>query len=235
MTNIIIWSCTGICKNQRNKKLKRRREPSKEELNPRLKISFVEALTELMMQYAQGIQTQPKNEEAQGKEIHQMQGTRQWAELCQKDMASTKTVREESTGRTDTKKTKLYALFTPKFSSCVQLIILQRHRKHKYNQELVMLSKHTSSEISPEERIILHTQSQRINIHQLYNDLRLFMRNVSMNSTTNHTNPKTNTPLKRSTRNPDRLTDNGTLDTFLHRVRLDIMREQKHKQNKSDN
>ena len=36
-------------------------------------------------------------------------------------------------------------------------------------------------------------------------------------------------------RHPERLTDNGTLDTFLHRVRLEIMNEHKHKQNKSDN
>ena len=37
--------------------------------------------------------------------------------------------------------------------------------------------------------------------------------------------------------NPERLTDNGTLDTFLHmyRVWLEIMSEHKHKQNKSDN
>ena len=33
--------------------------------------------------------------------------------------------------------------------------------------------------------------------------------------------------------NPERLTDNGALDAFLHRVRLEIMNE--HKQNKSDN
>ena len=38
---------------------------------------------------------------------------------------------------------------------------------------------------------------------------------------------------KRYPCNPERLTDNGALDTFLHRVRLEIMNE--HKQNKSDN
>ena len=35
--------------------------------------------------------------------------------------------------------------------------------------------------------------------------------------------------------NPDRLTDNGTLDTFLHRIRLEILDKAKHKQNKADN
>ena len=35
--------------------------------------------------------------------------------------------------------------------------------------------------------------------------------------------------------NPDRLTDNGTLDTFLHRIRLEILDETKYKQNKTDN
>ena len=39
---------------------------------------------------------------------------------------------------------------------------------------------------------------------------------------------------KQTIHNPDRLSDNGTLDTFLHRVRLDIVNEHKHKQNKSD-
>lgn len=34
--------------------------------------------------------------------------------------------------------------------------------------------------------------------------------------------------------NPDRITDNGTLDTFLHRIRLEIVNEHKHKQNRTD-
>ena len=35
--------------------------------------------------------------------------------------------------------------------------------------------------------------------------------------------------------NPERSSDNGTLDTFLHRIRLEIMNEHKHKQNRTDN
>ena len=35
--------------------------------------------------------------------------------------------------------------------------------------------------------------------------------------------------------NPERLSDNGTLDTFLHRIRLEIVNEHKHKQKKTDN
>ena len=42
------------------------------------------------------------------------------------------------------------------------------------------------------------------------------------------------TKLKR-TPNPERLADNGTLDTYLHRIRLEILDESKYKQNKSDN
>ena len=35
--------------------------------------------------------------------------------------------------------------------------------------------------------------------------------------------------------NPERLSDNGTLDTFLHRVRLEMLNVDKYKQNKKDN
>ena len=35
--------------------------------------------------------------------------------------------------------------------------------------------------------------------------------------------------------NPERLSDNGTLDTFLHRIRPEIVNEYKHKQNRTDN
>ena len=42
--------------------------------------------------------------------------------------------------------------------------------------------------------------------------------------------PKYNCPL-----NPERLSDNGTLDTFLHRVRLEMLNTDQYKQNKQDN
>ena len=37
------------------------------------------------------------------------------------------------------------------------------------------------------------------------------------------------------TPNPERLTDNGALYTYLHRIRLEFLDESKYKQNKSDN
>ena len=38
-------------------------------------------------------------------------------------------------------------------------------------------------------------------------------------------------PKLKCTPNPERLTDNGTLDTYLHRIRLEILDESKYKQN----
>ena len=51
----------------------------------------------------------------------------------------------------------------------------------------------------------------------------------TLQQTTENENLEINKPC------PDRITDNGTLDTFLHRVRLEIINEQKHKQNGTDN
>jgi hypothetical protein len=42
-------------------------------------------------------------------------------------------------------------------------------------------------------------------------------------------------PKRNYTPNPDRLSDNGTLDTFLHRVRLEMLNTDQYKQNKQDN
>ena len=50
---------------------------------------------------------------------------------------------------------------------------------------------------------------------------------------TNH-NQETHLTYPKKNLHPERLSDNGTLDTFLHRVRLEILDEYKHKQNKSD-
>ena len=35
--------------------------------------------------------------------------------------------------------------------------------------------------------------------------------------------------------NPERLTNSGTLDTFLHRIRMEMLDTEKYKQNKQDN
>ena len=50
---------------------------------------------------------------------------------------------------------------------------------------------------------------------------------------TNH-NQETHLTYPKKNLHPERLSDNGTLDTFLHRGRLEILDEYKHKQNKSD-
>ena len=43
------------------------------------------------------------------------------------------------------------------------------------------------------------------------------------------------TPRHKHTFNPERLSDNGTLDTFQHRVRMEMLDIDKYKQNKCDN
>ena len=42
-------------------------------------------------------------------------------------------------------------------------------------------------------------------------------------------------PKRNHTYDPVRLSDNGTLDTFLHRVTIEILNTDKHKQDKPDN
>ena len=42
-------------------------------------------------------------------------------------------------------------------------------------------------------------------------------------------------PQSRHRPDPDRLTENGTLDTFLHRIRLELLQEERYRQNRSDN
>ena len=42
-------------------------------------------------------------------------------------------------------------------------------------------------------------------------------------------------PKRNHTYNPERLSDNGTLDTFLHTVRVEMLNTDKHKQDKQDN
>ena len=113
------------------------------------------------------------------------------------------------------------------------------------NQELVILSKQTLTQCQKEvlrKGLSFIPKPKKLNIHQLDNDLRLFMHRMKCKYEFHHKphQSKTKDPFgttckKRSRPNPDRLTDNGTLDTFFHRVRLDMMKEHKHKQNKSDN
>ena len=111
------------------------------------------------------------------------------------------------------------------------------------NQELVILSKQTLTQTQKDilrKGLSFIPKPKKLNIHQLHNDLRLFMHRMKCKFEFYHKPQRTKNrdPFeirKRYPCNPERLTDNGTLDTFLHRVRLEIMNEHKHKQNKSDN
>ena len=82
---------------------------------------------------------------------------------------------------------------------------------------------------------------KKLNIHSLHNDVRLFMHRMKCKFEFYHKPQKTTKSrdpfeIKKQTYlNPERLSDNGTLDTFLHRIRLDMVNEYKHKQNRTDN
>ena len=73
---------------------------------------------------------------------------------------------------------------------------------------------------------------KKLNIHQLHNDLRLFMHRMKYKFEFYHKPQRTKNRDPFEIRkphpfNPERLTDNGTLDTFLHSVRLEIMNTNK--------
>ena len=111
------------------------------------------------------------------------------------------------------------------------------------NQELVILSKQALTQTQKDilrKGLSFIRKPKKLNIHQLYNDLRLFMHRMKCKFEFYHKpqRNKNRDPFeirKQYPCNPERFTDNGTLDTFLHRVRLEIMNEHKHKQNQSDN
>ena len=76
---------------------------------------------------------------------------------------------------------------------------------------------------------------EKFNIHLLHNDLNSFMHRMKCKFKLYHKQQQTQRPICNMKTSPERLTDNGTLDTFLHRVGFEIMNEHKHKQNKPDN
>ena len=111
------------------------------------------------------------------------------------------------------------------------------------NQELVILSKQTLTQTQKDvlmKGLSFIPKPKKLNIHQLYSDLHRFMHRMKCKFEFYHKPKKIRTkdPFEKRKPypyNPERHTNNGTLDTFLHRIRLEIINEQKHKQNKSDN
>ena len=115
---------------------------------------------------------------------------------------------------------------------------------HNNNDELVILSKQTLTEYQKQvlrKGLNFIPKPKKLNILQIHNDIRLFMHRMKLQFELHNKTPKHNTqrdpfkPKKHSIFNHERLTDNGRLDTFLHRIRLEIVDEQKHKQNTTDN
>ena len=112
-----------------------------------------------------------------------------------------------------------------------------------HNQELVILSKQTLTETQKEalkKGLSFIPKPKKLNIQNLHKDVRLLMHRMKCKLELYHKPQQTKTkdPFETSKQvsyNPDRLSDNGILDTFLHRIRLDIVNEYKHKQNKIDN
>ena len=94
------------------------------------------------------------------------------------------------------------------------------------NQELVILS-NTNTDILRKGLSFIPIP-KKLNIYQLHNVLRLFMHRIKCKFELYHKpqrikNRDSFKIRKRYPYNPERLTDNRTLDTFLHRVRLEIM------------
>ena len=119
------------------------------------------------------------------------------------------------------------------------------HTDSIINQDnaLVILSKQTT--LSETQKNLLRKgltfvpKPKTLSIQTLHTDIRNFMHRMKtiyeLKTKTKLGNEprKQNDPFtpKQSRKpNPDRLTDNGTLDTFLHRIRLEMLDENKHKQ-----
>ena len=77
------------------------------------------------------------------------------------------------------------------------------------------------------------------NIQALHGDIRNFMlKQLRTNTETRRRNKASRDPFepKRNYNpNPERLSDNGTLDTFLHQIRTEMLNVNEYKQNKQDN
>ena len=162
-------------------------------------------------------------------------------------MAPTKTLKKRKTYRKNRHKLKLnhnLCMSNPLLSVYYNEISCNEFKnKCDINQELVILSKQTLTQAQKDvlkKGLSFIPKPKKLNIHQLHNDLRLFMHRMKCKFEFYHKPQQTKNrdPFeirKPHSFNPERLTDNGTLDTFLHRVRLEIMNEHKHKQNKTDN
>ena len=101
---------------------------------------------------------------------------------------------------------------------------------------MVILSKQT---LTPTQKNVLRKglsfipkpKSQTLKVYIMMLDY-----SCTLNFNTNHNQikPETHLEYPKKSLHPERLSDNKTLDTFLHRVRLEILDEYKHKQNKAD-
>ena len=240
-------------KETRHKKLtqrKRKRERSQEDLIPQPKRSFVEALTGFMQEYATKKQIPKKRRRPPkrgGKFFVQRQGPSQRKELRQKDSTSTtKTLKKRKTYRKN--RNKLLYMHPYSLSVCnndnnFSIKQPEPNQKLSDNRELVILSKQTLSETQKDvlrKGLNFIPKPKKLDIHSLHKDVRLFMHRMKCKYEFYHKPQQTRNRdpfrIKKQTYpNPERLSDNGTLDTFLHRIRLEIVNENKHKQSKTDN
>ena len=150
---------------------------------PEPKRSFVDALRGLMKEYSENKHNQkmempPK----EGQEIQQRQGTGQWTRVCQKDMAPSKTLKIRKTYRNNRYKLNHnLCMQYPNFlsvcthhDSCNE----NENENNNDNQELVILTKQTLTQAQKDvlkKGLSFIPKPKKLNIHQLYNDLRLFM------------------------------------------------------------
>ena len=106
---------------------------------------------------------------------------------------------------------------------------------------LVILAKQTT--LTETQKSVLRKglkfipKPKQLPIQTLHSDIRNFMHRLkTMYEQKRNKEPRDPfTPKQKLKPNPERLTDNGTLDTFLHRIRMEMLDAEKHKQNKRDN
>ena len=214
-----------------------------EDMTPQPKKSFVEALRGLMNEFRDSKQTErehtPKTKTypEEGQETTQQRRKRssQRTQLCQKDMATSKTLKKRKIYRKNRHKQNHNTILCDQ--TCLSVISCNEN-KIPVN-ELAILSQQTLTQTQKEilkKGLSFIPKPKNLNIYQLYvhNDIRQFMHRIKCKFEL-YDKPRKTKPRdpfetrKPHPHNPDRITDNGRLDTFLDRIRLEIINEHKHK------
>ena len=218
-----------------------------EDLTPQPKKSFVEALRGLMNEFRENKQTEtehtPKKQKRRGRKLRNRQRKRsgQRTQLhvhcMSKRHGHHKNAKEKENIQKEQTQTEPNTILCDQ--TCLSVISCNENKiSVNDNQELVAHTLQTNPNTDPKRdtkegtSLTFIPKPKKLNIHQLHNDIRLFMHRMKCKFELYHKPRKTKTRdsfeiSKPRPYNPDRITDNGTLDTFLHRVRLEIINTNK--------